>query len=390
MRHLRISAAALVSALASLPSLGGFTIGDGYLVTQIGRVANVDQPAIVRLTWSPPAATSIYTGHSMTGDGAFDSFRNRIVVVRTPAAGMSVLTLVDSSGAGADIPFTGSKDAMLAAPDGNGRIYFLRVGKISYIDSGGATHDLLNVGGSAPYSPTRTYRRMYYEPQTKSLLLGGAQGNQAVVVRLPLSADGSRLSSAPTEAMLVTPNLSTATVVGFSPGKAGKVFVKLDDNSAATGERMLMLDPVALTTTVFASSGYFGVGGETSGVYLPAFDEAVVVDTLGDHLRGYTQGKTGEGTILLTGTVSGVNAAGENATMLLIDKLNTNTCPADMNHDGFVDDADFLSFVVGYNILDCADHSMPAGCPADINKDGLVDDADFTVFVVAYNDLICP
>jgi len=231
---------------------------------------------------------------------------------------------------------------------------------------------------------------MYYEPQTKSLLLGGSLGNQAVVTKLPLAADGSKLSGAPTEAALVTPNLSTATVVGFSPGKAGKVFVKLDDNSLATGERMLMMDPVTLTTTTFATSGYFGVGGETAGVYLPTFDEAVVLDTFADHLRGFTAGKSGEGIILLTGTVSGVNANGENATMFLIDKLNANACPADFNHDGLVDDADFLIFVFGYNILDCADHSMPAGCPADINKDSLVDDSDFTTFVVAYNNLICP
>lgn len=65
-------------------------------------------------------------------------------------------------------------------------------------------------------------------------------------------------------------------------------------------------------------------------------------------------------------------------------------CPSDFNSDGFVDDADFLLFVVGYNILDCADPAMPAGCPADINGDGFVDDADFTLFVVAYNELLCP
>ncbi|MBS0190830.1 MAG: hypothetical protein U0573_02920 [Phycisphaerales bacterium] len=65
-------------------------------------------------------------------------------------------------------------------------------------------------------------------------------------------------------------------------------------------------------------------------------------------------------------------------------------CPADLNNDGQVDDADFSIFVVAYNLLDCADPAMPAGCPADLNRDGVVDDADFSIFVVAYNDLICP
>ncbi|MBX3379592.1 MAG: hypothetical protein KF805_05830 [Phycisphaeraceae bacterium] len=65
-------------------------------------------------------------------------------------------------------------------------------------------------------------------------------------------------------------------------------------------------------------------------------------------------------------------------------------CPADLNQDGFVDDSDFPTFVVAYNILDCADPSMPSGCPADLNADGFVDDGDFVEFVVAYNELVCP
>jgi hypothetical protein len=64
-------------------------------------------------------------------------------------------------------------------------------------------------------------------------------------------------------------------------------------------------------------------------------------------------------------------------------------CPADLNHDGFVEDADFIIFVQAYNVLDCADAAMPAGCPADFNADAQVDDTDFQIFVVAYNELIC-
>ncbi|MBS0190815.1 MAG: hypothetical protein U0573_02845 [Phycisphaerales bacterium] len=67
-----------------------------------------------------------------------------------------------------------------------------------------------------------------------------------------------------------------------------------------------------------------------------------------------------------------------------------NTCPCDLNHDGFVDDADFSFFVVAYDLLLCDDPLMPPGCPADFNADGFVDDADFSIFVVAYNDLLCP
>ncbi len=65
-------------------------------------------------------------------------------------------------------------------------------------------------------------------------------------------------------------------------------------------------------------------------------------------------------------------------------------CPGDLNNDGLVDDSDFVIFAAAYDILDCADPSMPSGCLADLSGDGAVDDSDFVMFVGAYNDLLCP
>jgi hypothetical protein len=70
--------------------------------------------------------------------------------------------------------------------------------------------------------------------------------------------------------------------------------------------------------------------------------------------------------------------------------VNAAACVGDLNSDNQVDDADFQIFVVAYDILDCADASMPAGCPSDLNADGVVDDADFILFVAGYNELVCP
>ena len=67
-----------------------------------------------------------------------------------------------------------------------------------------------------------------------------------------------------------------------------------------------------------------------------------------------------------------------------------NSCPCDLNGDQLVDDSDFVLFVTAYNLLECADPTMPAGCPSDFNHDGIVDDSDFVLFVSAYNDLLCP
>ncbi len=65
-------------------------------------------------------------------------------------------------------------------------------------------------------------------------------------------------------------------------------------------------------------------------------------------------------------------------------------CKADLTGDTIVDDADFVIFSEAYQILLCADASMPSGCPADLVTDGLVDDTDFVVFSQAYEALVCP
>lgn len=64
-------------------------------------------------------------------------------------------------------------------------------------------------------------------------------------------------------------------------------------------------------------------------------------------------------------------------------------CPADINEDGFVDDADFTLFAGAYNLLLCSDIAMPDRCPADLTNEGVVDDSDFTVFAQAYDQLLC-
>lgn len=94
------------------------------------------------------------------------------------------------------------------------------------------------------------------------------------------------------------------------------------------------------------------------------------------------------------GTAGANNVAVTSADLAAFDAafpgLCAEPCPADLNNDGFVEDSDFVIFAEAYNLLDCADPTMPAGCPSDLNNDGFVDDADFVVFAEAYNALLCP
>ncbi len=56
-------------------------------------------------------------------------------------------------------------------------------------------------------------------------------------------------------------------------------------------------------------------------------------------------------------------------------------CQADLNHDGLVDDADFVAFVFHYDRL--------VSVGADFNDDGLTEDSDFVTFCGAYDALLC-
>ncbi|MBL8876140.1 MAG: esterase-like activity of phytase family protein [Phycisphaerae bacterium] len=58
------------------------------------------------------------------------------------------------------------------------------------------------------------------------------------------------------------------------------------------------------------------------------------------------------------------------------------TCPADLNEDGIVDDADFIRFAQSYDLL-----LDPVG---DLNLDEATDDQDFVLFASAYDQLLCP
>ena len=61
----------------------------------------------------------------------------------------------------------------------------------------------------------------------------------------------------------------------------------------------------------------------------------------------------------------------------------TLACAADLNVDGFVDDADFVIFAAAYEDL-----ISPIG---DFNGDDFTDDADFVIFAAAYEALLaCP
>lgn len=381
-------ALALAICCSSLAN-AGFSPGDLVLLTTSAGTQPTTQAAAILIKTSPLSVSLIATGSGMIGDGAFDSYRNRIAVPCNDAFGRR-LYLLDSDGSFTLLPYSGNTDITAVAPAGDGRIYLQRTAKFSYIDAAGVTHDVLNTFGPNAYIPPRAWNRMYFDAGTHSLFLGGSSSINALITKIPLTADGARVAGPPVDTIFVTANLSSPTVVGLSPGPNGTVFIKLDDNSNNTAPRLLLMDAATTDVTVYANSGYFGVAGEVAGCYSPALNAAVVLDSLNDRLRVFTLNTVGEGAASnILQLVSSAGGSGEHATMFPITAAASN-CPGDINHDAQVDDADFTLFVQAYNLLDCADPAMTSGCPADFNHDGFVDDSDFIVFVAAYNALVCP
>lgn len=66
--------------------------------------------------------------------------------------------------------------------------------------------------------------------------------------------------------------------------------------------------------------------------------------------------------------------------------LNIPACPADLNNDRVVDDADFVRFASAYELFVCG---VGTPCIADFNADGFVDDTDFVHFAAAYEAFTC-
>lgn len=77
--------------------------------------------------------------------------------------------------------------------------------------------------------------------------------------------------------------------------------------------------------------------------------------------------------------IAGISASPQ---ALLRFTVQPGSCPADLNGDAMVDDADFVLFATAYNEF--------VTMAADFSGDGQTDDADFVIFATAYNALICP
>jgi len=221
-----------------------------------------------------------------------------------------------------------------------------------------------------PFHETSQVNTDMAEGSCGSIAMHDSQMNSAL-----MSGTGSVNANSSTKAatpLVFAGSGNSRFEVGFKPDASG--VIHLTGQFAGTAGKSSFLAELKLGDTVLfskASSGSFDI---QSAVYK-------------DSQYKLTVYCASNSLLMWSGTPA---TASSTANFSFNASVSSSLCVGDLNLDGVVDDLDFTIFVLAYNLLDCADPTMPAGCPADLNRDGVVDDIDFTIFVPAYNDLICP
>lgn len=333
---------ALVAALTAAPVLaqgGGFSAGDLYLYS-----ASVDAPGgggpsvsgLVHVDLLAGTANlqvpTTSTGQS-AGSVVFDPYRQRIVFdgKLEPSVDPSRLWAMDAAG-NLEVLSTLSLSISALAPTGDGRIYFRAAGTgqpFRYLDANNDVQTLLDETGTVPYlmdgNFNFNFNGLIYDAGTNALILStivsnfcaGGVNNRLNIRKLPLSADGTRVGGPYTCAQYEV-STSSEGARGFSHGPGGMLVLVVDTNSSDEEPRMLLVDPVTLDITPFASNGpYTGAGATDAGSWCSALNRVVILDTFSDDLRAFGFGEVGEGILLSpSGSVSSTGGSSEAASMV--------------------------------------------------------------------------
>lgn len=368
---------ALFTSNATTHAQPCFTEGDVYLVSSaLANPAGGSIRGIMHIdpnTWLgtllPYAPTTQFRARA-----AYDPFRDRIILLDNDA----LLLAADGSASVLTLAISGLE---LAAPTGDGRIYFAHnASRLSFVDAIGNTNSLLDIPGSAQFQQLGITALIWHQ-QSNSLFAADTSQNPGLVTvtKITLTPDGSQVLSTTTS----TVNVSTSgeNALGFTQGPGSSLFLAIDTNSSGIEPRLLLINPTTGAITTYASPGYFGAAGEIAGAYLPMHTTAVVVDSLSDRLRAFSIGSSGGGTILPTIGVSSAGGSGERAQLIVIGPRSAGD--ADLNNDGVLDFFDVAQFLTLF--ANGSGTPLPPPDGADFTGDGILDFFDVSAFLAAYN-----
>lgn len=299
-----------------------FTAGDLFLYSPaITGISSVDG-AILRIdpvTGATSFFLDLWSTQSNAGSMAWDPYREGLVFCASldNIAAPKHLWMVDGAGARTDLGQVG-KTLYNLAPTPFGHIYHqgtLPADQIAYIDEFNQPHTLLDDTGSAPFDLVPgglgSLRALIYDEGTHSLFAASGAGQSPVcaggplnigigVRRIPLSVDGTQTAGAMACAEFEI-STSGESVTQWSRGPGGSLMLVVDTNSNSAENRMLLVDPVTMAISVYASNGsYIGAAATNAGTYSTARTQCVILDTGTDVLRAFSSGGSGAGTIIPT------------------------------------------------------------------------------------------
>ncbi len=359
-----VLSAALVGPLVSQ---GGFRPGDIYLHSSAlvnssstgGGLMRIDPiSGTTQILLNYPSSAGLW--QSM----AYDPYRDRLigyVAVGTPILKLYALT---STGSPTDLGLPADTYSLIT-PRGDGIVYLRRGStqqQISYLDAANGLHTLNDATGTTPFSfpasatsaiPTLYYHRaqnaLYAAVPSGTATCTGGASTDLSIYRAPLSIDGTRVVGTVTCAQAVVDPLGSNQPVCWSLTADGSLLLVVDTNSNAAQPRMLSIDPVTLTASIYASNGsYTGAAATNAGFYSTVRDAAIVLDTFSDVLRIFTAGSTGGGSQFATG-VSSPGGSGEVARLFEIEPtavsltLHANSSSISLQAGG----TDLLTFAPG-------------------------------------------
>jgi hypothetical protein len=329
---IRTSIAAALVAAPLLAQGGGFAPSDlGLYSTAIQGISSSSGALVLVDLAGGTASILVDTVSTLGSQGAaaFDPYRQRIVFCAGLGSDPLHLWAVDAAGQLDDLGQVGQQFFAIS-PTGDGRIYMRHSNTaqpFKYLDAAGTLHVLMDAAGTAPFDTdggaSTDAHNMIHDAATNALFVASGLGacpggvtNRMNIRKLPLSADGSRVSG-PVSCAQFEVSVSGEAAVGWSRGPLGQLVLVVDTNASGPEPRIVLVDPATLGLSVFASPGPFlGEAALNAGTWVGTLGQVVLLETFTDVLRAYSAGTSGAGSILpITGTVSAAGASGESAAL---------------------------------------------------------------------------
>jgi len=325
---------------------GGFVDGDLYLASRgITGIGSQDGGIVAIDPLSAHSEQTVDFAFSSFGRGvmAFDSYRKRLVFWTSIDQGGPQYGLWTANAAGQLEHIVPTLENMQAlAPTGDGRLYVVtpsdNIAPFKWFDAANRKHVLRDADGVTAFNFSGIIGNadavMTYHAATNALFIAyrgnsgqpcaGAAGDGITIKKLPLSADGTRVIG-PVSCREFQSDLvqSQEAPSNWSRGPGGALLLVCDTPGVSTLQkpRVAAVEPLSFTVTTFASPGGFtGADQLTAGSWSSARGEVLLLDTVNDVLRGYTQGGSGVGDVFaVNGPLSSNPGSGEYATLVEVD-----------------------------------------------------------------------